>query len=194
MHGLFLSSVQHFVTDLYGVSTWSRVVETAGLEFAEFESMLTYSDEIGQVVMAALPVVLERPLTEILEDIGIYLVSQPRLESLRRLLRFGGTTFVDFLHTLDDLPERARLAAPDLNLPRLHLREHSPSYFSLTCQHTVYGFGHVFSGILRAMADDYGALALVEHDGGGKGTEVITITLLEATHSTGRDFTLGGVP
>jgi hypothetical protein len=42
------------------------------------------------------------------------------------------------------------------------------------------------------MADDYGALVLVEHRGGGTGTESVAITLLEATFAKGRAFDLAG--
>lgn len=69
--------------------------------------MLTYEDSVTLDVLAALGVVLDRPQQDILEDIGTYLVSHPKVEPLRRLLRFGGPTFTEFLHSLDDLPARA---------------------------------------------------------------------------------------
>ncbi|MEL7092550.1 MAG: heme NO-binding domain-containing protein, partial [Pseudomonadota bacterium] len=122
---------------------------------------------------------------------GTYLVSHPSVEALRRLLRFGGVTFVEFLHSLDDLPDRARLAVSDLNLPRIELREHTASCFSLFCDSPIDGYGHVLMGVLRAMADDYGALAVLEHSGGGPGTEVISISLIETEFAEGRIFELG---
>ncbi len=60
----------------------------------------------------------------LLEDLGTYLVSHPNVQGLRRLLRFGGAGFIDFLHSLDELHDRARLAVPDLDLPQLELRDH----------------------------------------------------------------------
>lgn len=191
MHGLLLRAVQMFVTDLYGTATWARVMERAGLEFEEFEAILTYSDEIGQRTLDALHRVLLRPQAEIFEDIGTYLVSHPSTEAVRRLLRFGGFSFEDFLHSLDDLPDRARLAMPNLDLPALELRAHSVRHFSLICRGDIPGFGHVLMGLLRTLADDYGALALVEYRGGGQGTETLAITLLENSFARGRAFNLG---
>ena len=46
-------------------------------------------------------------------------------------------------------------------------------------------------GVLRALADDYGALALLEHQGGEKGCETVEISLVETEYSVGRDFDLG---
>ena len=41
------------------------------------------------------------------------------------------------------------------------------------------------------MADDYGALALLEHKGGNDGTETVEVQLLETAFASGRSFTLG---
>jgi len=194
MHGLVLRSVQLFVTDLYGIAMWSRITERAALEFEEFEAMLVYGDEVGERTLEALTAVLDRPRAEIFEDIGTYLVSHRKNEAVRRLLRFGGYTFEEFLHSLDDLRDRARMALPNLDLPALELREHSGCHFSLICRGQIDGIGHVLMGLLRAMADDYGVLALVEHRGGGQGTETLVIKLLESSFAQGRVFELGALP
>ena len=107
------------------------------------------------------------------------------------MLRFGGEDFVEFLHSLDDLPDRARLAVADLDLPQLELREHASDRFSLTVSARIDGFGHVMIGMLRTLADDYGALVLLDHRGGQRGFEVVDITLIEAGYASGRAFDLG---
>lgn len=191
MHGLALRTVQLFVTDCFGENKWVAVVETAGHGVYHFEAMLDYDGETAEPTLAALETVLARPLPEILEDLGTYLVSHPNVEALRRLLRFGGVNFEDFLHSLDDLPDRARLALDDLDLPKIELREHAAGQFSLTCRSERAGWGYVLMGILRVMADDYGALAMVEHSGGTGPSETLSITLLEPEFSEGRDFDLG---
>ena len=114
------------------------------------------------------------------------------LEALRRLLRFGGVTYVAFLHSLDDLPGRARLAVEDLERPRLELRDHAANLFSLQCHSRYHGFGHVMMGVLRALADDYGALVLMEFREATGGVEVIDITLIDSAYARGRAFDLGG--
>lgn len=191
MHGLINRSIQSYVCNSHGNVIWGEVAEQAGLDVTEFEAMLSYDDALTPRVLDAAALVLRRPRDEVMEDIGAYLVSHPNFEAVRRLLRFGGVDFQDFLHSLDDLPDRARLAVADLHLPRIELRSGAEGQFSLICDASVAGFGHVMMGILRVMADDYGALALLEHAGSKNGVETLIITLVAADFSEGRQFVLG---
>lgn len=191
MHGLINRAIQGFVSDSYGAAKWAEVARSAGLESGEFEAMLSYDDALTPRVLDAVADRLGRGRDEVMEDIGTYLVSHPNVESLRRLLRFGGVTFVEFLHSLDDLPDRARLAVADLHLPQIELREHGQDRFSLVCHSDVPGYGHVLMGLLRSMADDYGALVYLEHQGNGDRIETLSISLLEPQFAKGRDFDLG---
>lgn len=191
MHGLINRAIQSFTVHSYGQGQWQAVVDRAGLPFSEFEAMLVYEDGVTDRVLTALCQELARPRDEVLEDIGTYLVSDPHVEALRRLLRFGGEDYVEFLHSLDDLPDRARLAVSDLDLPALELREHAAGQFTLSCGPGLPGFSHVMIGVLRAMADDYGALVMLEHAGDRHGCERIAITLVEQAFAQGRSFELG---
>ena len=191
MHGLINRAIQAFVTSTYGADRWNEVMDLAGLGFREFEAMLTYTDEQSSKMLVAMEKVLERPLPEMLEDMGTFLVSNPQVESLRRLLRFGGVNYVEFLHSLDDLPGRARLAVSDLHLPALELSEQAPGHFELVCQPGLPGYSNVMIGVLRAMADDYGDLVILDPSGTQDGAEVISITVVERDFAEGRAFDLG---
>jgi len=142
-------------------------------------------------VLDAAATVLQRPQADILEDIGTYLVAHPSTQRLRRLLRFGGVTFEDFLHSLNDLPDRARLAVADLSLPALDLQAHQSDRYTLIVRGHIPGFGHVMVGLLRSMADDYGALATVDHLGQADGAETVNVALHERTFARGRSFFMG---
>lgn len=192
MHGLINRSIQGFLRDTYGPQTWVQVAHEARLGFDGFEPMLAYDPALTRAVLAAASKILKRPVEGVLEDLGTYLVSHPNTEAVRRLLRFGGVTFDDFLHSLEDLPERARLALPDLELPMLELMETNYAEYRLTVDGAIGGMGQVMLGLLRAMADDYGALVLLDWVGGLDDVETITIQLLDRRHSTGRSFDLAG--
>jgi len=191
MHGLINRAIQGFVADTYGLPAWEEVAQAAGLGFAEFEAMLVYEDTVTGSTLEAASTRLEKPREVLLEDIGTYLVSHPNTEALRRLLRFGGESYEDFLHSLEELPERARLAVSDLHLPELELREAARGRFLLVCGPGPAGFGAVLVGVLRAMADDYGALVLLERREAAAGREAIEITLCHAGFAEGRAFELG---
>ncbi|TMV08016.1 heme NO-binding protein [Ruegeria sediminis] len=191
MHGLINRAVQSFVCATYGRSCWLSVTQTAGLGFTDFEAMLIYDRDVSLRVLDTLCAKLGRSRDEILEDLGTFLVSHPNTEALRRLLRFGGVSYVEFLHSLDDLADRARLAVSDLDLPRLELREKSPTDFLLLCEPGLPGYACVLVGLLRAMADDYGALVVLSYEGRRETDELIAISLIESAFSRGRRFDLG---
>lgn len=191
MHGLINRAIQCFHRDTYGQKAWVDLVRVLELPFSEFEPMLHYDDALTYRVVDQIAIALDKPRGAVLEDLGTYLVSHPNVEALRRLLRFGGVNFIDFLHSLDDLPGRARLAVDDLHLPELELREHGHRNYSLTCHSGNSGFGHVMVGVLRALADDYGALVFLEHRGGAGQFETLDITVFETEYAQGRTFELG---
>jgi hypothetical protein len=192
MHGLINRSIQFFLRDTWGAALWSDVARDANLGFDGFEAMTTYDPSLTDAVIIAASRRLDRPRDSLLEDLGTYLVSHPDRGSLRRLLRFGGVSFADFLHSLEDLPERAHLALPDLDLPALTLMDDGSGHFILSLKAILPGVGYVVIGLLRAMADDYGALVVLSHGGTDPdGGERVSIHLLEANFAEGRRFELG---
>jgi hypothetical protein len=191
MHGLVNKAIEAFVADTYGKDAWRIIAAAAELEEASFESMMVYEADITPRVIACATQVLKVDQADFLQNLGTYLVAQPTQRAVRRLLRFGGVDFVDFLYSIDDLHDRARLAVSDLNLPTLELREHTLNQFSLTVRSDVEGFGHVLIGLLTAMADDYGALVMLEYGGRQANVETIGIALLEKAFASGNRFDLG---
>ena len=190
MHGLINKAIKCFVLDTYG----REMAQSAALPVMQFEAMLIYEDTLTEQALDATARFLDKPRTDVLEDIGTYLASHPNVEALRRLLRFGGAHFIEFLYSLDDLHDRARLAVDDLELPRLTLVRHTENHYSLLCGAAFPGWGHVLVGILRVMADDYGALACLEHCGAKDQTETIDIRLVHTSYAQGRTFFLGQQP
>ncbi|MCA0203214.1 MAG: heme NO-binding domain-containing protein [Proteobacteria bacterium] len=203
MHGLVNKALQSFISDAFGAAVWRDVAQHAGitqlLGADGFEAMQSYDDALTEAVLDSAVVLLRRPRDSLLEDLGTYLISHERMEPLRRLLRFGGVSFTDFLYSLDELQGRSHLAVPDLALPDLALSEAGADSFLLTCSDGPVGFGHVMVGILRALADDYGALVVLEHRGirrtdgadGPPGTvELIEIEVHDPAYHAGRRFDL----
>jgi hypothetical protein len=210
MQGLVNTAIQGFVTATYGPALWQALLAEAGLsdlvDGDGFDSMASYDDWTTAALLAAAAPTLGRTHDGLLEDLGTFLISNPALDPLRRLLRFGGVCFTDFLYSLDDLPGRARMALPELLLPELTLIEEGGERFTLICQPGTgplgEGFGFVLVGILRALADDYGALAVIDHIGQrpmppGRGerrrlpaAEAISIIVHDHAFHTGRRFHL----
>ncbi|MCI2398598.1 heme NO-binding domain-containing protein [Aliiroseovarius subalbicans] len=190
MHGLINRSLENFVRDTYGIELWDSVMQELDLGYESFEPMFRYDNAVTRAVTLAVAARLDRTCEDLLEDFGTYLVADARSERVRRLLRFGGVDYLDFLHSLDDLPGRAHLAVPDLDLPDLELVDRGAGEFALRVSHSEGGFGHVLLGALRALADDYGALALLEYEGRDGINATLSIRLLDAAFHEGKNFDL----
>lgn len=191
MHGMINRALQCFMRDTYGPDIWESVVQTADLGFDNFEAMLSYPDHVSLEVLRCAARHLHKPAEAFLEDLGTYLVSHPNVEAIRRLLRFGGDNYVEFLFSLNELEGRARLALPELEMPSLRVEPVKEGQFRLSCSHALPGAGYVMVGVMRAMADDYGALVFLEHQGWrDSGEETVTINLLETAYTEGRSFEL----
>lgn len=193
MLGLINRSFQFFLRDTYGVSLWDAVARQLGICPSGFESMLNYDDALTDGVIDAASALLRRPRESLMEDMGTYLVSHEAAGTVRRLLRFSGGNFAEFLNSIEELPERGRLVLPELDLPYLDLSDLGAGHFRLRCVSRLSGAGHIVMGVLRAMADDYGALVLLEHHGVEGVTEVISVQIADQALYAARPFSLGMV-
>ena len=196
MYGLLLRSLQGYLRATFGVAVWARVLRSAGLPPDGFEPMLPYDAAILAQVLTAAEAALDRPVESLLEDLGTFLVADPGHQALRRLLRFGGGNFAEFLMSLEELPDRARLAMPDLVLPQIRLTETGPGLYRMALAQSLPALFPIMLGALRAMADDYGALVLIDSEPSGVGTasagegRQLSVHILEAAHGAGRGFSL----
>lgn len=186
MHGLINRSIEAFLRGTYGDALWQRVCAASGCPAEGFEAMLDYPDRLTEALIAAAVEALGKPREVLLEDVGARLASY---ENLRRLLRFGGVDFLDFLLSCSELPDRARLAVPDLDLPGIEVGGIAGNRITLRLPSAWPGYGALMAGLLRAMADDYGALVLIDH-AQDPGAERVTVELLDARHTDGRQFRL----
>jgi hypothetical protein len=186
MDALLLRSLQGYVRDTFGQPAWQAICRAAQLKFETFEPMLRYDPGMADRVAAFAASTLGRSVDTIWEDMGTYLVTNQGHEGVRRLLRFGGSSFADLLHSLEEMPGRARLAMPDLDLPEFTLKELGDDRFEVRCRSRIVGMQRVLVGMLTAMADDYGTLCLIEAEADG----VIMVQVLDSFHATGRRFDL----
>jgi hypothetical protein len=186
MDALLLRSLQGYLRDTFGAAVWQAVCRRAALTVETFEPMLRYDPGMADRVAQHAAETLGRPVETVWEDMGTYLVTTPGHEGVRRLLRFGGVGFADFLHSLEEMPGRARLAMPDLEVPEVTLTEIGRDRFALHCRSRIQGMPRIMVGMLTAMADDYGTLCLIEPDGEGR----ILVHILDSLHSAARSFDL----
>ncbi|SDZ14490.1 Haem-NO-binding [Jannaschia faecimaris] len=197
MHGLICKSLEAFVRDQHGEDTWHRIVQASDLPYPRFEALRSYDDDLMTRVFDMASRELGRSFAAPLEDIGHWICTHPPLEAVRRLIRFSGTCFVDLIYALDEVHDRARIALPGLGLPKFTVTELAPNDFFIISVWHLRGGGAFLTGVLRAMADDYGALALI--DAGdrrkvdGKWHETLTVRIFDQAHHKPREFMLSDI-
>jgi hypothetical protein len=163
MHGMINRGLQCYIRDIHGVDVWEETCEQAKLPFYNFESMLTYDDATTENLLTCFGELVDRSRDEILEDFGTYVVSEDALSAVRRLLKFGGANYAEFLLSLNFVSARAKMAIPDLDIPMMEVITKGPCEFILYSRFQKRGFGATLLGLLRALADDYNTLVTIEH-------------------------------
>lgn len=158
MHGLINRSIESFVRSCYGNLRWREVAADVGLTDEGFQSFRHYSDDITSALIASVSERLGKPREELLEDLGAWLA---RHEAVRRLLRFSGSDYSDFVISLEELPGRAQMVIPDLEVPTIRVQVCGAQQFRIHITEGNEFWQALTAGILRAMSDDYGALTLI---------------------------------
>lgn len=186
MLGMINRSLESFLRTTYGDAIWQEILHLAGVDQGGFLAMVSARPRDTRRVLRAAARILNKPVSELLEDLGAWLV---RLEPIRRLLRFGGTDFVDFVHSLDELPGRARMILPDLPEHGLTVERQDPQAYAIRLDHAPRDWIWALAGALRGMADDYGTLALIVVAG-----QTIHLSIALEDHATSRPFDLSPQP
>ena len=148
-----------------------------------------YDETLTHKLIIACSNALRMSPADMLHSFGDFLVTDPSMNAIRRLLRFSGTDFIDFLAALPDLDGRAKLAVPDLEIPPVGVREVAQDEFELVCAND-WGFAYLIMGTLTALAEDYGALVTVDLMDHQVNYTRISVRVLDVNHSTGKDFSL----
>ncbi len=187
MNGLINRSVQSFLIRTKGYDVWEKVAARAGVPPAGFEAMSDYPSRVTLRLIAAILLVTSLNRQEFLEEFGTFIVTHPTVSAVRRLLRYGGASYTDFLISLEDLRHRTRLAVGDLPLPEITAEHPSPGCVRLILGPGPKGMAQFFIGVLGAMADEYGSLVTFV-PGIDAGRETLTVRIAEMAFAAGREF------
>ena len=179
MHALINRAVDEFLRETYPATAFDALRSSKGLRTGQGGHGLW----LDQTNIAQAAEAMAKTPADMLEDLGAWLARQ---EPVRRLLRFSGRDFREFVSRLDELPGRARLVMPDLAVPAFAVVAGTGGALSLTLTPPDDSTLALLAGVLRVMADDYGALGLILID-----EDRILIEITDDAFSAGREFQLG---
>lgn len=184
MHGLVNRSIEEYLRAAGGESLWSAVAEACAIDPRGFQAIRHYPDALTHAMLAEGAARLDHSEDEFLEDMGAWLA---QVEPLRRLLRFSGTSYADFLAGLEQLPGRFEMVVPSFGLPSISVESDADgSGLTIRIGDRRIGWSRLLAGLLRRMADDYGALALISDEQGR-----VRVQVPEHGFAEGRRFDIG---
>lgn len=101
MHGLINRSFELFLRDCYGDKIWEHVAREAKVDPRGFFLLQKSSDQVSDRLISEAATILRKAKGELIEDLGGWLTQR---EPIRRLLRFSGRNFSEFIELLVSFP------------------------------------------------------------------------------------------
>lgn len=179
MHWLVRKFIESFLRETYGDALWQSVCRSSGV--VSYRSFMV--DRNSQDLLATAARILGKPKDDLLEDLGAW---SARQERIRRLLRFSGRNFHDFLLNLEMLGDRVRMVAPDFLMPRMQVTEDGADCLRVGFPPAGHEWACVMAGLIRCMADDYGALGVIWTEENN-----VMVQISDGFFTSGRSFLLG---
>ena len=156
MYGMVNQGIQAYVTENLGDAVWNAIAGKAGIVDEEFETMLAYDDDVTYRLVAAASQVLGISATEVLDRFGAYWIGFASDTAVGRLLSFGGETFYEHLHNLNDMHDRIKLSLPHLNPPTFRLEQADGAVHRLHYFSDRVGLQPMVFGLLQGLAQASG--------------------------------------
>jgi hypothetical protein len=180
MHGLVNRVIEEFARETYGDAVWVATAVATGIDPRGIEIMGEHDAELTGRLLANLARQHDRSPQDLAEDLGAWVA---QIASVRRLLRFAGGDFTGFMMTLEELRGRGQLVTRDLYLPPLSVAPTGQGWeVRSDCERL---WLHAVAGMLHAMADDYGVLAVIDVELGR-----IRVDVPMLNFNAGRPFSL----
>ena len=123
MYGLVNKALQDFVCRSHGREAWERIRTAAGVNEPAFVSMKSYPDAVTYSLVGAASEELRVPAGALLEQFGEHWMVFTANEGYGDLIRTVGSTFFEFIATLNGLHARLSSLFPMLRPPGLRLSD-----------------------------------------------------------------------
>jgi predicted hydrocarbon binding protein len=131
MHGIILTELEKFVTQHHGASTWSEILNRAGLRNKIYLTSATYPDSEVVAIVTAASKLSGTPPAELLENFGAALV--PGLVQVYgRLIKRGWRALDLIERTEETMHSVVRRQNPGAEPPRLRCTRVSPNEVLVT--------------------------------------------------------------
>lgn len=164
MYGLVNQGVQSFITESFGPADWEDLCRRAGIQDAEFDSMVTYPDDVTYGLVAAICEKYGMRADEALRVFGGYWVGFTAETQIGKLMQFGGQSLFDRLAALDEMHDRIRLSMPHLKPPSFEFEDMGDGSGKLHYASDREGLESMVIGLVEGLARDTGEEITITQD------------------------------
>lgn len=151
MYGLVNKAIEDLISERFGLETWDRIKQDAGVEVEAFISMSDYPDEVTYNLVGAASRDLGVPADKLLEEFGEYWILYTAKKGYGELLRIGGSSLPDFLVNLHNLHTHVALSFPHLKPPSFWCTDVAAGSLRLHYQSERRGLAPMVVGLLRGL-------------------------------------------
>jgi hypothetical protein len=161
MYGMVNLAIQGFLTERYGQAVWETVKQQVAPDLDHFLTMEQYPEEVTQGLVAAAAEITEKPMHELLDDIGEYFTGYAKRSGHGELLDIIGGSLPEALNNLDNMHTRVALAFPDLRPPSFWCTDVDEGSLILHYLSERTGLAPMIPGAVRGLAGMFGTDVVV---------------------------------
>ena len=155
MYGIINNTIKDLVIHKFGEEEWEAVLENSDLDIDFFISNETYDDSITYKLVESIVSRTQIPVTDLMETLGEWWVTNVSKEKYGALMESGGATMQEFLKHLPIFHNRVMLIYPKINAPEFRVSNLEENSLHIHYYSNREGFKHFVLGILYGLGKMY---------------------------------------
>ncbi|MEO0344438.1 MAG: diguanylate cyclase [Pseudomonadota bacterium] len=188
MLGLINQGLRSFVLAFHGEKSWSAMRARRAELPEDFEVLLDYPPDITTTLLAEIAMIRDVDRRDVLEDLGTYLVTNLWEARIRDLILTCGADFNNFMARAPVILQALEQIEPRSNCKAFSFKTKAKGQYEIRNSGDMLYAAPLIVGVLRAIADHFGALVTLKHKQnkwGGHAHNKFELTVFEAGHGIG---------
>jgi len=161
MYGMLLESIQHFLQEMYGEETWTKIRTLAGVENRNFITHQRYSDNLFLKLAEGASKVVGKDhdqhlgIKDFMKAFGTFFVKFFSNYGYDQIIKVTGRTFAAFLNSIDTIHEHMRFGYPKMESPSFYCDDETSTGLTLHYISKRFGFKFYVIGQIEQIAQEF---------------------------------------
>lgn len=161
MYGMLLESIQHFLREMYGEDTWTKIRTSAGVENHIFITHQRYSDNLFLKLAEGASEVIAKDhgqqlgIRDFMRAFGTFFVKFFSNYGYDQIIRVTGRNFTTFLNSIDTIHEHMRFGYPKMESPSFYCDDETSTGLTLHYVSKRFGFKFYVIGQIEQIAKEF---------------------------------------